>query len=92
MDSKHKNALDVDRILELYEQGYDYYYIMEEVGAKSPQAIETLLKRKKLFVSRKGLDVNKVKALAKAGWDLEKIYGEFSGKYKREEIERAMHD
>ncbi len=94
---------DHAQIISLHEQGYSAKQIKEMIGAKSIDHLRKVIwlhkhgndVRPQLVPGAKTetpvkLDRGKVLALSNAGWDVEKIYDEFSGRYPIEEIKEAI--
>lgn len=81
----------MDRMKELYEQGYDLAYISEEMGI-TPGYIEDCLKKMGVWHDYGGIDVPKVLALRKAGWHMADIRYELGNKFTAEQIIEAVNE
>ena len=81
----------MDRMKELYEQGYDLAYISEEMGV-TPGYIEDCLKKMGVWYDYGGIDVPKVLALRRAGWHMADIRYELGNKFTAEQIINAVNE
>lgn len=92
-------------IIRMDQEGLTPAEIANVIGAKSTYHLRKIIRdhkrgidpewraKQKPGVSKPEfipLDVGKVKALQKAGWTLNDIYREFSGRYPVEQIKEAM--
>lgn len=81
-------TVDWQQVCSLYEAGYDINTI-SDIVKRSPTLIRHVL-YKSGRVDPDGLDGGKCRALAKAGWSIDKIHDEFSGRFTKEEIRKAL--
>jgi len=102
-----QRTVDHDKVIELMDSGLTYAEIAEIVGAKNRYTVRTIIRKYKTEHGLRTprlkptpgtqadavpLDVGKVKALTRAGWDLAKICDEFNDHYSPDEIREAMMD
>ena len=85
----YKRRLDVDKMIELYNLGFEPEEIGKEYGYKNGEYITTKLRQAGVYKSKR-LDKGKVMALHKAGWSNQAIAFEMITTV--EEIERALND
>lgn len=73
----------------LWKKGKEVSEICEELGYKDAKHVTKVLRRNGLYVDKR-IDVAKVHALQKAGWNMEMIVNEFGYRYTAEEIQNAI--
>ena len=98
----YKRIFDRGQIIRLSEKGYSSNQIAGMIGAKSATYVRKIVhgyqsENPGWYPGIKcenpdlaPLDIGKVRALTKAGWDLAKIHEEFGGDYSEAEIMEAM--
>lgn len=82
-----------DQIIDLYLQGHSIEQIRQKTGYTQLAYIRLILKNHGVLrpedANPMGIDVPKVLALMNAGWNMEKIVGEFGYLYSADELENA---
>lgn len=73
----------------LWKKGKEVSEICEELGYKDAKHVTKVLRRNGLYVDKR-IDVAKVHALQKAGWNMEMIVDEFGYRFTSEEIQNAI--
>ena len=73
----------------LWNEGKSPSEICEELGYKDAKHVTKVLRRNGLYVDKR-IDVAKVRALQKAGWNMEMIVNEFNYRFTAEEIQAAV--
>lgn len=85
MNGRERTAL----IPVLWKKGKEVSEICEELGYKDAKHVTKVLRRNGLHVDKR-IDVAKVHALQKAGWNMEMIVDEFGYRFTAEEIQSAI--
>ena len=85
MNGRERTAL----IPVLWKKGKEVSEICEELGDKDAKHVTKVLRRNGLYVDKR-IDVAKVHALQKAGWNMEMIVDEFGYRFTAEEIQNAI--
>lgn len=85
MNGRERTAL----IPVLWKKGKEVSEICEELGYKDAKHVTKVLRRNGLYVDKR-IDIAKVHALQKAGWNTEMIVNEFGYRYTAEEIQVAV--
>lgn len=76
---------------QMYEDGYTLPEICEELGYKTTEYVQDELRKLGVYVKYPfGIDVPKVLALRRAGWDMKKIIEEFNHEYTATQINMAV--
>lgn len=88
INSKCRNCIHHQRVLDMYSQGYTIDEIMEATDARSPASVWYVLRKNGINppnVQRK-LDLGKMQALIRAGWTNERIIEEFRYGFRQREF------
>ena len=85
MNGRERTAL----IPVLWKNGKEVSEICEELGYKDAKHVTKVLRRNGLYVDKR-IDIAKVHALQKAGWNMDMIVNEFGYQFTAEEIQKAL--
>lgn len=68
----YKSRLSLDKMIELYQQGYEPNEIAKQYGYKNGEYITSKLRQAGVYKASR-LDTGKILALRKAGWNVRDI-------------------